>query len=206
MTVNVQLLEARRARRQRPQDQIEIANDQLASFVNDDVLARGEFGTVYIADYNGRNAAVKVVVLAADPAGLGLGRGDEEDNDESRHQQQVRLEEGELLLRELEAMVGFSSPHTVRVYEAITSCKDRLVLVMELLTGGDLRTLLERAAAEQPIPVDRARCIVRDVCAGMVFLHGKSMVHGDLRCCNVLFDGAGRAKVGGRLKQMGGDR
>lgn len=97
-------------------------------------------------------------------------------------------------LRELEAMTRLRSPHTVNVYGAVTTREDRLVLVMELLAGGDLRALLRNA--ENPLPEDQTRRITGDVCAGMAFLHSKATVHGDLKSANVLFDGAGRAKVG----------
>ncbi len=96
-------------------------------------------------------------------------------------------------LRELDAMFRLRSPYTVGVYGAITSRPDRLVLVMELLAGGDLRTLLKNS--EQPLPEEQSRGIIRDICAGMHFLHGKETVHGDLKSANVLLDGAGRAKV-----------
>ncbi|CAN0388114.1 unnamed protein product, partial [Ascophyllum nodosum] len=45
------------------------------------------------------------------------------------------------------------------------------------------------------LPEDQVRLITKDVCAGIVFLHSKSTVHGDLKSPNVLFDGAGRAKI-----------
>lgn len=96
-------------------------------------------------------------------------------------------------LRELHAMNRLRSPHTVGLYGAITSRPDRLVLVMELLPGGDLRTLLKKA--EQPLPEERSWQIIRDICAGMNFLHSKETVHGDLKSPNVLLDGDGRAKV-----------
>lgn len=51
---------ARRLRRQRNLDQIEIPEDQVV--ISEDVLGKGGFGTVYLADYNGRNAAAKVRV------------------------------------------------------------------------------------------------------------------------------------------------
>lgn len=85
------------------------------------------------------------------------------------------------------------SPHTVNVYGAITSRKDRLVLVMELMVGGDLRAFLK--TAEGPIPKERAWLIMQDISAGVAFLHSKQTVHGDLKSANVLFDGQGRAKV-----------
>ena len=99
----------------------------------------------------------------------------------------------DMFLRELEAMMRLRSPNTVSMYGAITTRKDRLVLVMELLPGGSLRTLL--ANAEEQLPEDRAWLITKDVCAGLVYVHSKTIVHGDLKSANVLFDGAGRAKV-----------
>ena len=100
--------------------------------------------------------------------------------------------------RELQAMRRLRSPHTVHLYGAITSRDDRLVLVMELLPGGDLRTLLTDAL--EPLDEPHARRIIGDVCAGMGFLHHNETIHGDLKSPNVLFDGFGRAKVGRDLR------
>lgn len=49
----------RHLRRQRNLEQIEIPEDHV--LISKDVLGKGGFGTVYIADYNGRNAAAKVM-------------------------------------------------------------------------------------------------------------------------------------------------
>lgn len=51
---------ARSLRRQRNLDQIEIPEDHV--MISGDILGKGGFGTVYLADYNGRNAAAKVRV------------------------------------------------------------------------------------------------------------------------------------------------
>lgn len=96
-------------------------------------------------------------------------------------------------LHELEAMVRLRSPHTVNIYGAVTSRKDRLVLVMELLVGGDLRSFLKNL--EGVLPEAVVRRIIGDVCSGVAFLHSKGTVHGDIKSANVLLDGAGRAKV-----------
>ena len=104
-------------------------------------------------------------------------------------------------LREVDAMVRLRSPYTVNVFGAITSLPDRLIIVMELLAGGDLRTLLKKSG--HSLPEKQARQIIGDVCAGMAFLHGKETVHGDLKSANVLLDSAGRAKVSmGRRCQL----
>lgn len=50
--------EARHLRRKRQLDQIEIPEDQIT--VTDELLGRGGFGAVHIADFNGQNAAAKV--------------------------------------------------------------------------------------------------------------------------------------------------
>ena len=52
------ILEARRIRRQINLDMVEIPDHFVT--VTDELLGKGGFGSVYMADYNGRNAAAKV--------------------------------------------------------------------------------------------------------------------------------------------------
>ncbi|CAM9173780.1 unnamed protein product [Ectocarpus sp. 6 AP-2014] len=161
---------------------------------SDELLGKGGFGEVFLAEYNKRNAAAKVLHIAHD-----LGKpGGQEDLLEARVDGQSNPEreksQRKAFLRELEAMIRLRSPHTVGVYGAMTSRPDRLVLVMELLAGGDLRRLLKNS--DQPLPEEQCRRIIGDICAGMHFLHSKETVHGDLKSANVLLDGAGRAKIG----------
>lgn len=89
-------------------------------------------------------------------------------------------------------MLRLRSVNTVDIYGAMTSNKYRLVLVMELLVGGSLKTFL---SSERRLPDAHSRSIIGDICNGMRFLHGKGAVHGDLKSANVLLDGDGRAKV-----------
>lgn len=119
--------------------------------------------------------------------------GPSERKSQARMEKETDNTQRKAFLRELEAMRRLRSPHTVNVYGAVTSLADRLILVMELLVGGDLRTLLKNA--EGPLPEEQCRRIIGDVCAGMSFLHSRKTVHGDLKSANVLLDGAGRAKV-----------
>ncbi|CBN73941.1 Putative Leucine Rich Repeat Protein Kinase (Partial), partial [Ectocarpus siliculosus] len=157
---------SKKKRRQHRMDQLEIPASDVE--VTNEVLGRGGFGTVYLADLHGLNAAAKVV--------------------SREHQRQRRM-----FMRELEAMKRLRGPHTVTIYGAVTSLPDRLVLVMELLQGGDLRHRLKKA--KEPLEEKVLRKIVRDVCCGMAFLHAKATVHGDLKSANVLFDATGRAKI-----------
>lgn len=100
------------------------------------------------------------------------------------------------LLSEVQTMIRLRSPHTVNVYGVMTTAKDRLVLMMELLTGGDLRSFLRYA--EERLPESLTRQLIGDVCAGVAFLHSKKAVHGDLKSPNILLDGECRAKVRSR--------
>ncbi|CAM9226240.1 unnamed protein product [Ectocarpus sp. 12 AP-2014] len=171
--------EAHRIRRQRKLDQVEIPEEHL--FITNDLLGKGGFGEVYLADYNSHNAAAKVLYIAHDLGAL----------DEHQHQRETRQRRA--FLRELEAMIRLRSPNTVNVFGAVTSLPDRMVLVMELLPNGGL-TLLKRA--KKPLPEEQSRRIIEDICAGMAFLHSKDTVHGDLKSANVLLNGDGRAKIG----------
>ena len=159
-----EIAEARRSRRMRNLEKIEISSEDVC--ITDELLGRGGFGDVYLADYNGRNAAAKVFHIP--------------ENDRGIHKS---------FLLELETMIRLRSPYTVNVYGAITSLDDRFVLVMELISGGDLRNLLKRSSSIDPCK------IVGDICAGMQFLHSRNTIHGDLKSANVLIDGNGQAKI-----------
>ncbi|CAM9600751.1 unnamed protein product [Ectocarpus sp. 8 AP-2014] len=108
--------------------------------------------------------------------------------DENQKQRQRRA-----FYQELEAMIRLRSLNTVNVYGAVMCRPDRMVLVMELLAGGDLPTLLRKS--EEPLPEEQSRGIIRDICTGMAFLHSKNTTHGDLKSVNILLDGGGRAKI-----------
>ncbi|CAM9164639.1 unnamed protein product, partial [Hapterophycus canaliculatus] len=171
--------EIRRIRRQRKLDEVEIPEDHL--FITGDLLGKGGFGEVYLADYNGHNAAAKVLHF---DHGLGALK---------ENQKQREMSQRKEFLRELEAMIRLRSPNTVYVYGVVTSLPDRMVLVMELLVGGDLLALLRKST--ELLPEEQSRRIIRDICTGMAFLHSKNTVHGDLKSANVLLDGDGRAKI-----------
>ena len=165
---NKAIVESRKLRRQRKLDQLEIPMENLC--ITDELLGKGGFGEVFIADYNGRNAAAKVI----------------------RVTHETGNSQRKAFLNELGNMNRLSSPYTVNVYGAVTSQPDKLILVMELLSGGDLRTLLK---SEEQIPYDKSFQIIGDICAGMDFLHSKNTIHGDLKSANVILDGSGRAKI-----------
>jgi serine/threonine protein kinase len=75
------------------------------------------------------------------------------------------------------------------------STRDPHVLVMEYMPGGSLSDLL---SCNSSLPLQRQLAILIDVCSGLVYLHSRQPVilHFDIKPDNILFDGAGRAKLG----------
>ncbi|CAN0462475.1 unnamed protein product, partial [Ascophyllum nodosum] len=188
-----EMAESRRARRQRRLQQLEIPEDQL--ILTDVLLGKGGFGEVYLADYSGVNAAAKVLKFDNDYSQESdLYEFDSvPDGEDWARKLELQANQRKIFFRELQAMTRLKSPHTVQLFGAMTSRKDRFVLVMELMPGGDLRTLLRQT--RERLPEVRERRIMKYICSGMAFLHNRGVIHGDLKSANVLFDSAGTAKV-----------
>lgn len=127
--------------------------------ITGEVLGKGGFGTVYLADFTGRNAAAKVVMYQdglddcesddddcgdggqpPDPAAgdaAAISGGDRAKEPPSPRQQppsEENRQQRKAFMRELEAMKRLRGAHTVTTYGAVTSLPDRLVLVSQKST------------------------------------------------------------------------
>lgn len=60
-SVDAVVAESRRRRRQRRLEQLEIPENELT--LTNELLGKGGFGAVYMAEFNGRSAAAKVVEI-----------------------------------------------------------------------------------------------------------------------------------------------
>lgn len=138
----------------------------------DQPIARGGMSTVYrCVDMRlGRTVAAKVMHehLAGDPVFL--------------HRFQ----------REARAMAQLSHPNLVSVYDFSTD-GDTAFLIMELITGGTLRELL---AERGPMPPHAAAAVLRAVLTGLSAVHGRGLIHRDIKPDNILIDADHRVKVG----------
>jgi pSer/pThr/pTyr-binding forkhead associated (FHA) protein len=88
--------------------------------------------------------------------------------------------------REARAIAALHHPHIVEVYD-YDEFQGRAYLVMEFITGGSLRDLLEQAAEGkiQLSLVDGLE-LMRQACEGLAYAHGLGMVHRDIKPDNML--------------------
>jgi serine/threonine-protein kinase len=84
--------------------------------------------------------------------------------------------------REAELMAQVSHPYVVSLFE-FGEAEGRPYLVMEYVEGGDLRQLMRPG---EPMPVDRARALLRPITEALAFLHRRGIIHRDLKPENIL--------------------
>jgi len=94
------------------------------------------------------------------------------------------------LVREATILLGMTHPHVVRAYELVRAPDP--VLVLELLTGGSVQQTIE--AGRPRAPVDTIVELGIQLCSAVHYIHGRGVLHGDLKPGNVMTD-CGFAKV-----------
>ncbi|PSC70996.1 serine threonine-kinase [Micractinium conductrix] len=88
-------------------------------------------------------------------------------------------------------------PHTVHLHGACVS-DQQLIVVMELLEGGDLRAAL--SSDTPPVWNAGGRQIALDIAAGLAWLHSQNVTHRDLKSKNfATYLSAGSSNFGGTL-------
>ena len=135
-------------------------------------VAGGGMGTVYRAHdlLLDRAVAVKVLspALSSEPALV------------ARFKQEAR------------AAARLSHPHVVAVHDWGWAAPDTYYIVMELVSGSDLREVLVQRGR---LAETEATEIVAAVCDGLQAAHDLGLVHRDIKPENVLIDRAGRVRV-----------
>ncbi len=92
----------------------------------------------------------------------------------------------EMFVREAQNASRLDHPNIVKVY-GFNITGEYLYIVMELITGGNLRRYVKRLAETgQFIDYPEAAEIVRQVAAAMAYAHERGMVHRDLKPDNVM--------------------
>ena len=146
-------------------------------FTNGKTLGEGSFGSVRLGEFRGLGVAVKTMILRADA-------------NKAEVVSDFKLE--------VEIMSKVSHHPKLCLFLG-ASVVEPLTVVTELMSGGSVRGLLEKAASGKPeVATYRRRletCL--DGALGMEFLHRANppVLHRDLKCDNLLIDEHGTAKV-----------
>src|SRR5262245_20621515 len=132
-------------------------------------LGRGGIGVVYRADSRRLGRKVAIKVLREDLAGRA---------------QRRRFE------REAKALATLAHANVVAILDYGVS-ENMPYLVMELLEG---MTLADAMRVNRPLAVARVRAIMRQLLAGLSYVHGSGLVHRDLKPGNVFLERARRGE------------
>jgi len=134
-----------------------------------DLVGSGAMGKVYTGRVRDSDEQVAIKILRDDLAS---------DNDLVAR-----------FIQERRVIKSIRSPHVVGVRDLVVE-GDQLGIVMELVTGGDLRR-----SVRVPLKVGDALEMVSQVGSGLVAVHGAGVIHRDLKPENVLIDATGNQRV-----------
>ncbi|XP_040382983.1 mitogen-activated protein kinase kinase kinase 17-like [Oryza brachyantha] len=99
----------------------------------------------------------------------------------------------EQLRREGRVMSGLCSPHIVPCLGSRAAAGGEYQLFLEFAPGGSLAD--EAARSGGRLPESAVRAYAADVARALAYLHGNSLVHGDVKARNIMVGADGRAKL-----------
>lgn len=82
-------------------------------------------------------------------------------------------------------------PNVVTIY-GMRRHNQRLYMIMEYLSGGSLRDLLDK---QKKLPAEQAIKLTIGICEGLARFHDRGIIHRDIKAENILLTTDGRAKV-----------
>ena len=94
--------------------------------------------------------------------------------------------------QEAKVLARLSHPNIVHVYDFGEEGR-RCYLAMEYVAGSTLKDWLRENAGGQPMALDEALLIIRQVCAALDYAHAQGVVHRDVKPANIMLTPEGRA-------------
>ncbi|KAG1714798.1 NUAK family SNF1-like kinase 1 [Nymphon striatum] len=94
--------------------------------------------------------------------------------------------------REIQIMSCVQHPHIIHIYEVFEN-KDKIVLVMQYASGGELYDYLNE---KKVLSEADARRLFRQIASAIYYCHKHKICHRDLKLENIFLDEKGNAKIG----------
>ncbi|RFU35893.1 hypothetical protein B7463_g461, partial [Scytalidium lignicola] len=171
-------------------DDGEDVDEELESFLAGDswddskwmkgaLIGQGSFGSVYLALHavTGELLAVKQVETPSPSANS---------QNDARKKSMI-----DALKREISLLRDLQHPNIVQ-YLGASSSGDHLNIFLEYVAGGSVQTMLNSyGALREPL----IRSFVRQIVTGLAYLHGRDIIHRDIKGANILVDNKGGIKI-----------
>lgn len=95
--------------------------------------------------------------------------------------------------KEVSILKELDHPNIVKLIEVIDDCEsDRLYMILEYVEG---RCMFEGSGPCGGIGEENAQKYFRDLVAGIMYLHSRRIIHGDIKPENLLITAAGQVKI-----------
>jgi serine/threonine protein kinase len=92
------------------------------------------------------------------------------------------------LIKEAILLAGFDHPNIVKIFDFTPNPP---TIIMEYCAKGSLRKLLDKSN----LPLKYKIFLIRSICSGLSYVHSKGIVHGDLKCDNILLSDEKKVKI-----------
>jgi TPR repeat protein len=138
----------------------------MSELIFDKIIGRGGFGEVYVGKWNYHKVAIKKFFLNPN--------------------------DNQLIQQEIDIIKNLRSRYIIQFY-GIENYNGSIVMITDYAERGSLATVLENSKIT--LNWDLRLKITNDIIKGLAFLHGKNIIHRDLKSSNILMNEHYEAKL-----------